>query len=59
MKILAVNAGSSSMKFQLFEMPEEKVLVSSTFERIGLNGSFYSLKIMMKNKKESRFKRSW
>ena len=26
MKILAVNAGSSSMKFQLFEMPEEKVL---------------------------------
>lgn len=45
MKILAVNAGSSSMKFQLFEMPEEKVLVSSTFERIGLENSFYSLKI--------------
>ena len=44
MKILAVNAGSSSMKFQLFEMPDEKVLVSSTFERIGLENSFYSLK---------------
>lgn len=45
MKILAVNAGSSSMKFQLFEMPEEKVLVSSTFERIGLDNSFYSFKV--------------
>ncbi len=45
MKVLAVNAGSSSMKFQLFEMPEEKVLVSSTFERIGLDGSFYNVKI--------------
>lgn len=44
MKILAVNAGSSSMKFQLFEMPEEKVLISSAFERIGLENSFYSLK---------------
>lgn len=45
MKILAVNAGSSSMKFQLFEMPEEKVLVASTFERIGLENSFYSITI--------------
>jgi acetate kinase len=45
MKVLAVNAGSSSMKFQLFNMPEEEVLVSSTFERIGLDNSFYSIKI--------------
>lgn len=45
MKVLAVNAGSSSMKFQLFEMPEEKVLVSANFERIGLDGGKYSLKI--------------
>ncbi len=44
MKILAVNAGSSSMKFRLFDMPNEKVLVSSTFERIGLDNSFYSIK---------------
>jgi len=27
MKILCVNAGSSSLKFQLYEMPEEKALV--------------------------------
>ena len=25
-KILAINSGSSSLKFQLFEMPEEKVI---------------------------------
>ena len=28
MKLLCVNAGSSSLKYQLFEMPEEKVLFS-------------------------------
>ena len=33
MKILSVNAGSSSLKFQLYEMPEEKVLISGVFER--------------------------
>lgn len=53
MKILSVNAGSSSMKFQLFEMPSENVLVSSTFERIGLDNSFYSIKVNgEKTKKE-------
>ena len=36
MKLLCVNAGSSSLKFQLFEMPEEKVLISGYFEKIGL-----------------------
>ncbi len=45
MKILSVNAGSSSLKFQLYEMPEEKVLISGNFERIGIEGSFYTLKI--------------
>ncbi|KRL39968.1 acetate kinase [Liquorilactobacillus nagelii DSM 13675] len=35
-KILAINAGSSSLKFKLFEMPAEKVLASGVFERIGL-----------------------
>lgn len=45
MKILSVNAGSSSLKFQLYEMPEEKVLISGTFERIGsINDSFYTIK---------------
>ncbi|MDR2828343.1 MAG: acetate kinase, partial [Acholeplasmatales bacterium] len=36
MKVLAVNAGSSSLKFQLLEMPEEKLLCSGLVERIGL-----------------------
>src|SRR5574344_143623 len=45
MKILSVNAGSSSLKFQLFEMPEENVLISGVFERIGLENSFYRIKI--------------
>ena len=45
MKILSVNAGSSSLKFQMYEMPEEKVLISGVFERIGIGDSFYTLKI--------------
>ena len=45
MKILTVNAGSSSLKFSLFELPEEKELVNGYFERIGIGGSFYTLKI--------------
>ncbi len=45
MKILSVNCGSSSLKFQLFELPEEKVLISGVFERIGIDNSFYTIKI--------------
>ena len=44
MKVLAVNAGSSSLKFKMFEMPEEKVIISGRFERIGdSENSFYSI----------------
>ena len=45
MKILSVNAGSSSLKFQMYEMPEEKVLISGVFERIGIDNSFYTIKL--------------
>lgn len=45
MKVLSVNCGSSSLKFQMYEMPEEKVLISGVFERIGGNGSFYTIKV--------------
>ena len=45
MKVLAVNAGSSSLKFQMYEMPEEKVLISGVFERIGIGNSFYTIKL--------------
>jgi acetate kinase len=45
MKILSVNAGSSSLKFQMYQMPEEQVLISGLFERIGIAGSSYTIKI--------------
>ena len=45
MKILSVNAGSSSLKFQMYEMTEEKVLISGVFERIGIENSFYTIKL--------------
>ncbi len=44
MKILSVNAGSSTLKFKVFEMPEEKVLISGAFERIGISNGFYTIK---------------
>ena len=45
MKILSVNAGSSSLKFTLFLMPEGKELIGGYFEKIGLDDSFYSIKL--------------
>lgn len=45
MKILSVNAGSSSLKFRVYEMPEEKLLMKGMFERIGLEGSSYNIRI--------------
>ena len=45
MKILSVNAGSSSLKFTLFEMPEGIELIGGYFEKIGLEDSFYSIKM--------------
>ncbi len=45
MKILAVNCGSSSLKFKMYEMPEEKVLISGLFERIGEKMSSYTIKL--------------
>ena len=44
MKILSVNAGSSSLKFTLMEMPEEKEIASCLFEKIGLSDSSYTIK---------------
>ena len=44
MKILVINAGSSSLKFQLFDMDNEKVIAKGNCEKIGLVGSFISYK---------------
>lgn len=44
MKVLSVNAGSSSLKFSLFDMANNNVLTSGVFERIGIEGSTFSIK---------------
>ncbi|MDD4066120.1 MAG: acetate/propionate family kinase, partial [Bacilli bacterium] len=49
-KIMAVNAGSSSLKFQLFEMPAEQVLLAGTIERIGMEDAIVTLKFDGKKK---------
>ncbi|MCD7839103.1 MAG: acetate kinase [Erysipelotrichaceae bacterium] len=43
-KVIAVNAGSSSLKFQLFEMDDETVITSGVVERIGLEDSVFTIK---------------
>lgn len=40
---MAVNAGSSSLKFQLYTMPEETVIAKGIVERIGINDSIFKL----------------
>lgn len=42
-KTMAINAGSSSLKWKLYAMPEENVLASGIVERIGLNESIFSI----------------
>lgn len=44
-KIIAINAGSSSLKFQLLQMPEEEVLTKGLVERIGLNDSVFTIEV--------------
>ncbi len=44
-KIISVNAGSSSLKFQLFVMPSEEVLTSGIIERIGLADGIFTIKV--------------
>ena len=42
-KIMAINAGSSSLKFQLFEMPSENVITKGLVERIGMKDSVFTI----------------
>lgn len=44
MKILSVNAGSSSLKFTLIELPSENTIASGLFEKIGIGNSMYTIK---------------
>ena len=43
-KVMTINSGSSSLKFKLYEMPEEKVLCSGNCERIGLADGIFTIK---------------
>lgn len=42
MKVLVINAGSSSLKYQLYDMTNESVLAKGLVERIGIEGSILS-----------------
>ena len=44
MKILVINAGSSSLKYQLIDMETEKMLAKGLCERIGIGGSLLKAK---------------
>ncbi len=45
MKILVINCGSSSVKYQLMDMNDESVLAKGNYERIGMEGSFLTHKV--------------
>jgi acetate kinase len=51
-KILAINSGSSSLKFQLLQMPEEVVITKGVFERIGLAQSVFTMSIEGQKKEQ-------
>lgn len=44
-KVISVNSGSSSLKFQLYEMPQETVLTSGQAERIGQEMGQFTIKV--------------
>ena len=52
-KVMTINSGSSSLKFKLYEMPEEKVLAAGNCERIGLADGIFTIKY--DGKKEQTF----
>lgn len=54
-KTMAINAGSSSLKFQIIEMPEEMVISKGLVERIGLNDSVLEFKYTDGQGEEQKF----
>ncbi|RTR29602.1 acetate kinase [Robertmurraya yapensis] len=52
-KVIAINAGSSSLKFQLFEMPSEDVITKGLIERIGLKDSIFTISVNGEKKTET------
>ncbi|GHN17530.1 acetate/propionate family kinase [Lactobacillus delbrueckii] len=52
-KILAINSGSSSFKYKLFSLADESVLASGVGDRIGIDGSTFSMKLADGTKHEA------
>lgn len=44
-KVLAINSGSSSFKYKIFSLPDEKVLAQGIADRIGIDGSTFEMKV--------------
>lgn len=44
-KVLAINSGSSSFKYKLFSIPDEKIVASGMADRVGLDGSSFEIKL--------------
>ena len=44
-KYLVINGGSSSLKFSMYDMPSEELLINGYFEKIGFEDSFWTIKI--------------
>ncbi|WP_026671623.1 acetate kinase [Alkalihalobacterium bogoriense] len=51
--IMAINAGSSSLKFQLLTMPEETIVTKGIVERIGLDDSVFTIEVEGDKQKET------
>jgi len=51
-KMIAINAGSSSLKFQLFEMPSEEVITKGIVERIGMKDSVFQISVNGEKQKD-------
>ena len=52
MNIFVVNSGSSSIKYQLFKMPNEKPICTGLVERIGLENSIITHKLFVNNEEK-------
>ncbi|MDN5577393.1 MAG: acetate kinase, partial [Lactococcus lactis] len=44
-KVLAINSGSSSFKYKLFSLPDEKVIASGMADRVGLDNASFEIKL--------------
>lgn len=44
-KVLAINSGSSSFKYKLFSLPDEKVIAKGMADRVGLDNASFEIKL--------------